>query len=145
MFALVIAASLLAACTRALDTFDVTEPVVPDAGVCNMPLPATDRDGEPWPTFTDALGAACPTIDYTRVSHGQCDDGKLFIEQWSGLGGDTRYFRSGALVGVAGWTDVIFPECGAGRSLGDVSCERVEDIIQCQRGFEDAGPPSSRL
>jgi hypothetical protein len=73
------------------------------------PLPATQPDGEPWPTFSQSLreAEACG-LQSARglVLRSACADGKQSITRAGSFGGDTRYFRGEQLVGVVGYTDV---------------------------------------
>jgi|SRR5688572_22166186 hypothetical protein len=91
---------------------------------CDPPLPATDDDGRPWPTYTEANAQldACEN-DAFVLRRGACTDGKTFLEQSGSFTGDTRYFAGEVLVGVRRYSDVVFA-CDEYR-FGDTSCEET--------------------
>src|SRR5688572_13294337 len=59
-----------------------------DYSVCGGPLPATQYDGQPWPTFSEALAAELNCFDgrgtedpWAPHVRGVCADGKQFISR----------------------------------------------------------------
>lgn len=96
---------------------------------CAPPLPPTDDDGDPWPTYTaaNAALATCTADGYTR-RRGSCSDGKAFIEGAGPFTGYTQYFDGEALVGLRRYSDVV-SYCDEYR-FGDVACDEssAEDI-----------------
>lgn len=105
---------------------------------CSQALPATDYDGNPWPSHTAASTqlADCTQLEghYQRQS-GACSDGKRFVRKGTGLSGDTLYFDGEAVVGWVPWSDVI--TCDRW-SYGDTRCEEV-DAREIVCPFGDAG------
>ncbi|MEY4549504.1 MAG: hypothetical protein RL685_5699 [Pseudomonadota bacterium] len=86
-----------------------------DYSECGTPLPAQQPNGQPWPTFSEALAEAleCPNSEGPEanvVLRGQCVDGKQFITRnqvqqvqegfYDEVAGNTRFFREGTLVGI---------------------------------------------
>lgn len=99
---------------------------------CEPPLPATNDDGEPWPTYAEANASLCERaaeVGVTVPRRGTCGDGKLFLELSGGFTGETQYFRDEALVGVLRYTDVVL-SCSDYR-FGDARCEpeSAEDVV----------------
>jgi hypothetical protein len=69
---------------------------------CNQPMPSTDEDGAPWPSYSVASSelADCGQIeDYYLRRNGSCSDGKRFLDKGSGFVGDTLYFDGETIVG----------------------------------------------
>ena len=93
---------------------------------CEPPLPATDDDGRPWPTYAaaDALLTDCEQREEPWRRRGACADGKRFLEQSGGFTGETYYFSGDALVGVRRWTDIVV-SCDDYR-FGDTRCDEVD-------------------
>jgi hypothetical protein len=97
---------------------------------CDPPLPATDDDGRPWPTYTEMAASLsdCEDDGITR-RRGACDDGRLFLEQSGPFTGDTYYYDGEVLVGLRRYSDIA-SACSEYR-FGDASCEEagVEPIV----------------
>lgn len=98
---------------------------------CEPPLPTTNDDGEPWPTYDEANATLCERAADAGVlmpRRGTCTDGKTFLELAGGFTGETQYFREQALVGVLRYTDVILA-CSEYR-FGETRCapQSTEDI-----------------
>jgi len=97
----------------------------PDPGGCDRPLPASDPQGQPWPTFDEALadGMRCTSGIPGPFTQGSCADGKRFVDLSGAFGGETRFFRGQQLVGIYVWSDIV-SECGCNPSVqGDTECE----------------------
>jgi hypothetical protein len=99
---------------------------------CEPPLPATDDDGAPWPTYetADAILADCEQLPGYARRRGSCSDGKRFLEASGGYEGEIRYFRDDTLVGVRRWTDVV-ASCNE-YLFGDAQCVEVDVVaVSC--------------
>ena len=95
-------------------------------------LPATDDDGNPWPTYSDASAelAACTSDQGYSRFRGTCSDGKRFLQRNGGFTGDTRFYDGETLVGMDSFSDIIFPCDELG--VGDWSCERTStEAVAC--------------
>jgi hypothetical protein len=99
---------------------------------CNQPMPSTDEDGAPWPSYSVASAelADCGQIeDYYLRRSGSCSDGKRFLDKGSGFVGDTLYFDGETIVGRTEWSDFVI--CDPWR-YGDTRCnEREVEEIMC--------------
>lgn len=98
---------------------------------CAPPLPPSNDDGDPWPTYAEASASlsSCPTTALVR-RRGTCADGKTFLESASGYDGDTQYFDGETLVGLRRFTDAGF-SCSEYR-FGDVECDEASaEEITC--------------
>lgn len=92
---------------------------------CEPPLPATNDDGDPWPTYAEANAALERCEDDASIRRrGTCADGKLFIETLGNFAGDTQYFVGETLVGLRRFSDVVF-SCSEYR-FGDARCEPTD-------------------
>lgn len=108
-----------------------------DKSDCNQPLPSTDEDGAPWPSYTTATAelADCGQLEgyYYERRSGSCSDGKRFIERGGGFVGNTLYFEGEVVVGRTTWSDVVF-ECESWH-CGDTRCDQVDvEEIDCPAG-----------
>jgi hypothetical protein len=101
-----------------------------DYSECGSPLPAQQPSGEPWPTFDEALAEVLQCRrNAGDVLRGECADGKQFITDAGGFGGDTRFYLNGRLVGISLYSDVGGELCQCPFSsfqgtLLTVSCDR---------------------
>jgi hypothetical protein len=106
---------------------------------CDHPLPATDDDGSPWPSYTAASAqlSDCAQLDgYYSRQRGACSDGKRFLSKGTGFGGDTLYFDGETVIGRIPWSD--FVTCDPWR-YGNTRCEQIDvEEINC---WADAGAP----
>ena len=97
---------------------------------CDQPLPATDDDGMPWPTYTTARAnlADCEQSPGVTGREGTCADGKVLLARDGGSGGDTYYFQGETLVGLRRSSDLVI-SCQQ-YFFGDTRCDDadVEDI-----------------
>jgi hypothetical protein len=99
---------------------------------CEPPLPATDDDGEPWPTLAEAAATLCERAqDGAFIARrGTCTDGKAFVELAGNFTGETQFFRDEVLVGVLRYTDIVL-SCTEFR-FGDGRCEPAETAdVEC--------------
>lgn len=97
---------------------------------CDQPLPVTDDEGRPRPSYTTASAqlSDCSQLDaYYSRQRGACSDGKQFFSKGSGFWGDTLYFDGEAVIGRTSWSDVVTRDDWR---YGDTRCEEigVEDI-----------------
>lgn len=80
-----------------------------DYTVCGTPLPGLQSDGQPWPTFSEAVAEERLCRDggeWPEFLVGMCADGKHFIAKNGGFGGQTRFFEGETLVGLGAFSDV---------------------------------------
>jgi len=90
---------------------------------CEPPLPATNDDGDAWPTYDEANATLCERAGVEGITprRGTCADGKAFIELAGGFTGETQYFQGEVLVGVLRYTDIVL-SCSEYR-FGETRCE----------------------
>jgi hypothetical protein len=114
--------------------FECVELPRPD---CSEPLPPSDEDRAPWPTYAEATRelADCSQREggCWQRRQGTCSDGKTFTSWSGGFTGDSYYFEGETLVGVWRWSDILICENGLacyGSGLGDPSCDETagEDL-----------------
>jgi hypothetical protein len=103
---------------------------------CTHPLPPTDGDGNPWPTYSAAAAQIADCTQFERYysrQRGACSDGKRFISKGGGFVGDTLYFDGEIVIGTIPWSDVSV--CDATR-FGDTRCEQTDvEEIRCPIGL----------
>lgn len=122
------------------ESFGLFECVALPRPDCSEPLPPSDEDGGPWPTYAEATGelADCsqrPEVCWQR-RHGTCSDGKTFTDWSGGFMGELYYFAGEALAGVWRWSDVVGCVDGmggcSGSGLGDATCiETAAEEVVC--------------
>jgi hypothetical protein len=131
-------------------------PELKDPLDCVLPLPSTQGDGTPWPTYDEKLAEfqACrdgtANLYGTRVASSDCDDGKKLLTVNGGVQGESYYFQDETLVGYYGWTTTPFVDCSgcAFNPLGTrdgVTCNIARSTAFDCGGFPepepaDAGP-----
>jgi hypothetical protein len=93
---------------------------------CDQPLPPTDEDGVPWPTYAAASAALGDCEQYTGYTRrkGTCADGKALLARDGGFSGETYYFQGETLVGVERSSDDVV-SCVRYR-FGDTRCADAE-------------------
>jgi hypothetical protein len=105
---------------------------------CSQPLPPSDDDGGPWPTYTEATRELSDCSQRAGFClgrrHGTCSDGKTFTDWNGGFTGELNYFSGETLVGVWRWSDVVVCVDGVscqGSGLGDPTCIEltVDDVV----------------
>jgi hypothetical protein len=93
---------------------------------CDQPLPPTDEDGVPWPTYTGANAALADCEQYPGQARrsGTCSDGKTLLAREGGFSGETYYFRGEALIGLERSPEYIV-SCVEYR-FGDTRCDDAQ-------------------
>lgn len=123
---------------------------------CVLPLPSTQADGTPWPTYDEKLAEfqACrdgtASLYATRVATTDCDDGKKLLTVNGGVQGESYFFQEEALVGYYGWTTTPVVDCSgcAFNPLGTrdaVTCNPVMTTAFDCGGFPETGSPDAGL
>lgn len=109
---------------------------------CVVPLPATDYDGTPWPSYSEKLAdfESCQDGDGSlqSVTESECSDGKTKLGTGVGLTGATYFYQGEMLVGLWSWTDLVFIDengCDSSAPAGtreSVTCDVVSSkAVHC--------------
>jgi hypothetical protein len=102
-----------------------------DYSECGSPLPAQQANGQPWPTYDEALTAAlqCSSRSGSVVFRGECADGKQFITNAGIFAGGTYFYVNGSLVGISSYTDAGGEPCQCPFS----SFQGTLEAVRCAR------------